>query len=203
MTCLFLRLTTTPTNSFLLCLYYPSDHRDASSDNKQVTALYTSFLLVSLLPALALLWSPPTEDREDRRWLPALFHGVHSLWISPLATLLGLAAAFFQIRETTRADQDQQALSLVGLVVQGAVFACVAASWAVRVVFPWSEVPGSDGDARRLGPGFFWSWYQLVGWAAVDNAVFALAQVVVWCVALRRFGNMGGPKDGESEPLIR
>lgn len=186
----------TPAHSFLLCLYYPSAHRDAS--DRQVTAVYTIFLLLSLLPALALLWSPP-PDREDRRWRPALFHGAHSLWLSPLATLLALAAAFFQLRETRRAPgPDHQAPSLAGLAAQAAVFALVAVSWALRVVFPWSEVPAG---ARRVGFGLFVAWYQLVGWAAVDNAVFALVQGVVWWAARRRIRG-GGPGVGEREPLI-
>ncbi|KAK8026493.1 ATP synthase F0 [Apiospora marii] len=183
---------------FLLCLYYPSTHRDAS--NSQATAIYTSFLLLSLLPALALLWTPPA-DREDRRRLPALFHGLHSLWLSPLVTLLGLAAAFFQLREMREphgSSPGRSALSLVGLAAQAVTFAVVAVSWALRVVFPWSDIPA---DAR-LGLGFFGSWYQLVGWAAVDNGVFALVQGVVWCAAMRRIGGVGSG-EGEREPLIR
>ncbi len=47
----------------------------------------------------------------------------------------------------------------------------------------------------------FVSWYQLVGWAPVDNLVFAFVQGVLFFLAWGRRGTNGSL--GEETPLLR
>ena len=80
--------------------------------------------------------------------------------------------------------------------MQAVVFALVALSWIKRVGFPYDEV-----DHFPLS--LFWSWYQLVGWAAVDNAVFALGQALLWGITTYLLDRGDITVDGdETEPLL-
>ena len=62
----------------------------------------------------------------------------------------------------------------MGLATQAVVFALVALSWTARVRFPAIE-----GVSLNL----LTAWYQLVGWAAVDNAIFAIIQFMLLSLA--------------------
>lgn len=49
------------------------------------------------------------------------------------------------------------------------------------------------------------SWYQLVGWAAVDNGFFVLVQAVLYLVARQKKGVTGGRGQtgmDETAPLL-
>jgi hypothetical protein len=86
----------------------------------------------------------------------------------------------------------------VGLAVQAAVFALVAVSWVMRVQFPWELL-----DGHKITFGVLITWYEIVGWAAVDNAIFALVQIVLlWIVSHRSSQRIRAAGD-ESEPLLR
>lgn len=123
-----------------------------------------------------------------------LLHSVHILFINPVVTILAIAAPIHQARKTLL-EPSLGALSTVSLAVQAIVFAVVAVSWVARVVFP--AMPA-------ITPGVVVTWYQLIGWAAVDNGVFAIGQAVIWFIATRKAGWRGeNPSSGETEPLLR
>lgn len=47
------------------------------------------------------------------------------------------------------------------------------------------------------------AWYQLVGWAAVDNVVYAFVQAVLLWIAMRQRGRVPGMEtNGETSPLL-
>jgi hypothetical protein len=87
-------------------------------------------------------------------------------------------------------------LSIFGLATQAIIFALVALSWISRVNFPF-----------ELSLNILKAWYEVVGWAAVDNAIFAVAQFVLLCLAKhQRRGRVGSSssytRPNEEEPLL-
>jgi hypothetical protein len=144
---------------------------------------------------LDILYGYPSEDLY-RLWFGALYHGIHTLLLSWIITGLGVAAVFFQARETVTRSPCQ-ALSRVGLAAQAVVFALVAVSWVMRVGFPWELL-----DGRQVTFGVFTTWYELVGWAAVDNAVFALGQGVLWEVVSRHQVKGDNVSESETQSLL-
>lgn len=155
----------------------------------RTVALYTSFLLISIIPLFIDILLP-TQNAEDERWSTAIFHYIHTTLINPLVTFGGIASLYFQY---SKAGADT--LSEVGLASQAVVFAFVAISWIGKVRF-W---PDNTGE-RALRDFPFKTWYELVGWAAVDNAVFAMVQGVLY--VLRRGQKGSGGLGGEAEPLL-
>lgn len=104
------------------------------------------------------------------------------MYINPVVTVIGLAALFARAGES-RSRSSLGALSGEGLAFQAVVFAVVALDWPRRMtthsVF-WEMVP-------------WWAyvtWCQLLGWAAVDSAVFAFVQAVLLWVVRRRRGEV-------------
>lgn len=144
-----------------------------------------SFLLVSVVPAFTDALNP--GEFEDRRWFGALFFGVHSMFINPIVTIGSILALYAQ-------RQKAFALSISGLASQAVVFALVASSWTARVRFPAIE-----GVSLSL----LVAWYQLVGWAAVDNAIFAIVQFVLLCLAKQhQRGSVDIFTRPDEEPLL-
>jgi hypothetical protein len=67
----------------------------------------------------------------------------------------------------------------------------------MRVHFPYDRVD-------RISFGIWYTWYQAVGWAAVDNAIFAIGQAVIFWLAINRLSQRGDiPLGNETEPLLR
>ena len=149
--------------------------------------IYIAFLLISLAPVIFESALPPsgTNPNHDRRWVSAVFSYTHCILVSPIVTAIAVAALFPQARETW-SRSDPGALSVRALAAQAIVFAVVAFCWSLRMTLPLGVV--------------FITWYQLVGWAAVDNLVFAIVQAVLWWIS-RRTG-LSGFIEGETTPLI-
>jgi hypothetical protein len=122
-----------------------------------------------------------------------IFFGVHSLFLSWIISGFNVVTIYFQVRETQMRPQEQ-ALSRMGLAVQAVIFILVAFSWIGRVEFPYP-----DG-------GFPWTslstWYELVGWAAVDNGIFAIGQAILLWIVSRQDAFNSGVVHGETEPLL-
>jgi hypothetical protein len=174
-----------------MCLFYPSNHRIGLKIS--VSVWYILFALISIIPlfvdAIDHNVFGPWEG-SDRKWAVALFGGGHSMFINPIVTILSITTLFAQVREIL-SQPSLRALSLVGLATQAVIFAIVAISWMMRVKYPWNVLD------------FLTAWYQLVGWAAVDNAVFAIVQAVLLLLALHHVGRHANkPPSGETEPLL-
>jgi len=141
-----------------------------------------------------------TDPNNDRRWFSAIYFNVHSLIVNPIVTALTFAALFPQMRTLRSRPEDGDsgpgALSIVGLGVQAVVFAVVALAWIFRFYMP-----------RGMISRAFVSWYQLVGWSAVNNGLFAFVQALLWIYAKRRWGlagvgRWGVGRDAERAPLL-
>jgi hypothetical protein len=133
--------------------------------------------------------SLPVE--KDRRWFSATFEGVHTIYINPIVTAIGVLSLLPEAR-TIVTHRSPSALSLVGLGFQATSFTLVGISWLFRLTIPHEYWRTDPAEALV-------SWYQLVGWAAVDNLVFAFVQAVLLVIALRQRRS-----DGVSEimPLL-
>lgn len=82
------------------------------------------------------------------------------------------------------------------------VFTLVALSWVLRVNFPYerfSEIP------LEFLLSSLQTWYELVGWAAVDNAIFAVVQAILLCsVRYQEESDEEGASDSdETTPLLQ
>ena len=146
-----------------MCLYFSPEKSAATK--ARVVATYIAFLLISILPIIAEVASP--GDHESSRLFRAAFSYFHSTFINPVVTL-GSISSFFCQKSTA------YALDKSGLAVQALVFAMVAVS-GIRINFP--VVP-------QWSLSISITWYER-GWAAVDNAVFALVQFILALVAER------------------
>jgi hypothetical protein len=142
-----------------------------------------------------MIYGYPSNDLY-RLWFGALYHGIHTLFLSWIITGFGVAAVFFQVRKTVTLSPSQ-ALSRVGQAAQAVVFALAAVSWVMRVRFPWELL-----DGHQVTFGVIVTWYELVGWAAVDNAVFALGQGVLLGVVSRHKVKVEETSEGEAQPLL-
>jgi hypothetical protein len=152
---------------------------------------YVAFLLISVAPILVESTLPPSgsgDTMKDRSWLSAVYLFTHAYIINPFITFLAVAALFPQVREL-QSSPDLGAISVTGLVMQAFTFAIVAVGWSLRLQLPLSEFRQRD-------------WYPLVGWATVDNLVFAVVQGMLWWIARRRLGLSQIVESGEAAPLL-
>lgn len=179
-----------------MCLYYPSDHYN--SRKPFILAIYISFLLISVIPVFIDAINNARSPGEDkgRKWGIALFYGTHSIFINPVVTILGITAVFSQAHENLLQPLPQ-ALSLVSLATQAMVLAGLAVSWIMRARFPYEKID-------RITLNILITWYQAVGWAAVDNAIFAIGQaVLLWLVIHHAGRHADMAPSNETEPLLR
>lgn len=158
-----------------------------------IMPIWISFALAGLVSAAAMF----TKELQDDDWTRALFEGYHCYYISPIFTCVALLAFFPQAYVTLRL-RSPQALSPHTLLLQAMVFACVAMSWVWR--YP---IPDFFGKPRELSD--YIMWYLEVGWAAVDNAIFALTQAVLFVICLRveHQEHKGYMITDEATPLLR
>ncbi|KAJ5986967.1 hypothetical protein N7451_011332 [Penicillium sp. IBT 35674x] len=183
---------------FILCLWFPSENN--TGYKLRLLTVYILFTLISIIPLFidAIdrdFFGPP----EWRRVGEALFSGYHAMFMNPIVTVLALVALPYQARAIrTLPVGNLESLSLLGLLAQGIIFSIVAISWTMRVRF----MDLSFRDVISYGLLTFVSWYQMVGWAAVNNAVFALVQLSLFCLARNWRVVKMAVADGEREPLL-
>ncbi|KAH6873477.1 hypothetical protein B0T10DRAFT_235283, partial [Thelonectria olida] len=146
---------------FATCIFFSPDTRGHKAC---VLAIYISFLLISIVP---LIIDPVNAEVPYSGWFSGIVFGAHFLWVGPIVTFLGVLALVVQWPKAA-------ALSIAGLRAQAFIFAFVALFWIVRVEYPVME---------RVSLRILQNWYLSVGWVAVDNAVFAVTQFVLLCLA--------------------
>jgi hypothetical protein len=110
--------------------------------------------------------------------------------VGPVVQLLGITAMRAQVRET-ESRGSAGALSVQSLVIQAVVFLLVGLPFAFGLELP----------AEALDEHFIVNvreWYWLVGWATINNVIFALAQGwLAWIVS-----RLGDGDDGERDALL-
>ena len=140
---------------------------------------YLCFLAISLLPFIGEAVIEFDSD-TDREWYGVLFIAPMLYLVGPMMQILGLAALRTQALEIRSKDSSaaDSALSLRGLVVQAMVFLLVGISFLWRM-----RVPSEELDEQFLVNLRMWYW--TVGWATVNNVIFAVAQGVLAWMAWR------------------
>lgn len=154
-----------------------------------------SFLLISVVPTYIDAVDP--GEPSQRGWFSGIFISVHTIFVNPIVTA-GIILAF------CAQWQKASALSTFGLATQAVVFSLVALSWASRVRFidALPEMPPGV-PPQQLFQQLFIFWYQVVGWATVDNAIFAMIQFVLFCLATHyKRGITDSFSRPEQEPLL-
>jgi hypothetical protein len=118
---------------------------------------------------------------------------------SPVSTIAALGAFVYQIRSSGSqlagsGTSSSNALSTRTFALQGIVFLALAVLWPSRLTLP-----------RNLRHGGWWlltEWYPQVGWACVNNAVFAAGSILRLYVGLG-VGSEGTERlSGERQALL-
>lgn len=140
---------------------------------------YLSFLAISLLPVLGEALIEFDSD-TDREWYGVVFIAPMLYLVGPMMQILGLAAFRSQAPEVRSKDSiaPDSALSVRGLVVQAVVFILVGISFVWRMRVPSEELDEHFVVNSRM-------WYWTVGWATINNVIFAVAQGVLAWIAWR------------------
>jgi hypothetical protein len=152
--------------------------------------MYATLFVAILVPVfLEATTSASNDQNHDLRWTSALLTYVHCTLVNPVVTILEFVALIAQFRQL-QSRSHLGALSTNTLAAQAVVFALVALSWLKRITMSVHIRP-SNGHQVLV-------WYQVVGWAAIDNAIFAFSQAVLWWKArqLPRY------LDAENTPLL-
>lgn len=169
--------------SFGLCLLCPSDQ---PSFHKYIaTILYIIILVLYLWPQYPSF----NEDKPYKDFFQSLYYGVLFFYVNYFITAIGIASLLLQWRQAT-------ALSLRGLFLQAVIFPAVAISWYLFTYYDWHQEDPKD-------PLDVHDWYLFVGFAAVDNAVFAIVQGILFYIAWRQGFNEGKALGvTETQPLL-
>lgn len=110
---------------------------------------------------------------------------------------MGIFLAFWSQRKKA------STMSTLGLATQAVVFSLVALSWTSRVRFIDFDGPDGPDWPDEVTLPMLLTWYQLVGWAAVFNALFAIMQFVLLCIAKRQKRSIADSFSlPEQEPLL-
>lgn len=154
--------------------------------------------MTTLVPSFVLINAP--EEHDGMAPAPSgadMFFPGNSMFIVPPVTLLTAASFYFEARtilSQPSGDDGIGSVSQTGLLVQAVVFAAVALSWVHRVSWP--------ADRPGIGAGLWMGWYRLVGWAAVNNAIFAAGQAYLWFLVHGRASAPVVGSSGEAQPLL-
>jgi hypothetical protein len=194
-----------PTNispSFCACL------RHTPSKLSYVIA-YALYIPISTVPPiLDILYGFPSPDHTYGDPLASGIFFFSMCLLNPFTTVLVVYAVFSQTREIKRARSPEfssppgTALSICGLAVQAVVFAAVAFTWIWRVPIENARIGWDTWSWSLIAPDHLWYWYDLVGFPAFDNGVFAMGQGVLFLSAWRRRKGRENMVDREHEPLL-
>jgi hypothetical protein len=161
-----------------------------------IAAIYSGFLIISLAPVIADavsdIFCPPDHPNcpEHERDAIALFQGLHAVILLPFLTTVPLVVGIYK-----QARRPLQTQSPTGLKLQTAAFMLSAISWVPRVSVPWDLYLDGEHPVIMV----INAWYHMVGFVAVDNAVYALGQGTVLWLSSRQIRRA---EEGERQPLL-
>jgi hypothetical protein len=124
----------------------------------------------------------------------AFFEGVHNFYFLPIIITL-LVLGFYE-----QARLPLLNLNITWLKLQAVMFALSAVTWTLRLYFPWKiflEQPRGSVPIYLVIP----SWWQMVGFIASNDAIFAIGQGVLLRLALRQRRRVEA-FDAERQPLL-
>lgn len=125
-----------------------------------------------------------------------IIRNINAAVINPLFALMTIVAFFYQARVVPSAGQPN-ALSNRTLGLHFFTFLLLAISWPFRLILP--------PNMWQLGskPAILLEWYPWVGWACVNNAIFAIGQGMILLLYSGRMGFDGTSRfTDERRPLI-
>ncbi|SMQ45154.1 unnamed protein product [Zymoseptoria tritici ST99CH_3D7] len=137
---------------------------------------YLLFLSITLLPTIMVAFE--SEEDQDQGWASDLLVGALVYLVAPGVQAIGVLAFIAQARETFR-HHGSGSLSVRGLFMQAAVFSLVGISFMFRLKLPAE-------NWKYYLPNVLREWYWLVGWATLNNLIFALAQGVLGWILVRQ-----------------
>jgi hypothetical protein len=182
---------------FFLCLYFKPISRLRKA---LIIAIYVFFLIISLMPliidATTDVFCPPQEPNcpEYDRDPIVLFEGYHVFALVPVIGIPLILGLYKQARASSLN------LSLPGLKLQAVIFMLSAGSWVLRLSFPWKAYLGQP-QGRVPIYLVIPAWWRMIGFVAVDDAIFALGQGSLLWLALRREKRLAA-SDPERRPLL-
>lgn len=142
--------------------------------------------MIDLVPVLFEIYAEPGE--------PGFYTGmvIGSLlyFVGPLVQLSGVVALWAQAR-TIMSTEPPIALSVEGLLDQSLVFLLIGISFSFRFQM----------DPEYSNPYFIVylrDWYWSLGWATINNIIFAFGQGVLAIIACRYRSN----RSEELQPLL-
>jgi hypothetical protein len=186
-------------SSFSLGLWFPSD---SDHVHKQLLLkIYIAFFLLAILPLfLCALVQHLDVDKSSWQELPVVLTMFpHTQSLTYLSTIMAIAAIYPQARMFLGHSSLNRSLSVLGLAIQALVFTTLAISWFSRVAFS----PPPEDFPHWWGYWALSVWFEWVGWAVVDNGVFAIGQGILFVLAVRRWSVAGAlGTEGEREPLL-
>ena len=121
-------------------------------------------------------WSG-SDAAQDREWPAAILEYCWLFLLGPAIQLLGVAA--FMVQAWRSRQGSNGTLSIQGLAIQAVVFLLVGISFLFRYRISPEEMDEHFIVNLR-------SWYWRLGWATINNAVFALAQGMLALLMSRR-----------------
>lgn len=158
-------------------------------------AAYLAFVVVSLVPTIAEQFIDFSNDTmSEHDWFDVLYVMMPMFVLGPIVQILGFVALWAQAAEIkSRSPGAEDALSVKGLLGQAVVFLLVGLSFLWRM-----RIPGEEGWSgywlADLG-----GWYWSVGFATLDNLIFAVVQGVLAWIAWRYHDKGdGGEIEGEA-----
>jgi hypothetical protein len=123
-----------------------------------------------------------------------LFEGYHVFALVPVIVIPLILGLYKQARASSLN------LSLPGLELQAVIFMLSAASWVLRLSFPWKAYLGQPQGRVPISL-VIPAWWRMIGFVAVDDAIFALGQGILLWLALRREKRLAA-SDPERRPLL-
>ncbi|KAJ6049541.1 uncharacterized protein N7446_007133 [Penicillium canescens] len=170
---------------------------------------YALYIPISIIPPiLDILYGFPSPDHTYGDPLASGIFFLSMCLLNPLVTVLVVYAVFSQIREIKSARSPElssppgNALSICGLAAQAVVFAAVAFTWIWRVPIENARLGWGTWSWPVVALDNLMYWYDLVGFPAFDNGVFAMGQGVLFVLAWRRGKGRENAVDREREPLL-
>lgn len=102
---------------------------------------------------------------------------VSAIALNPVGTILSASALFPQMA-LVKERPDVGSLSTLTLAAQGILFIVVGITWNFRLG------PLDEKGPEAFPPLFY--WYNMVGFAVIDNIIFAIVQLVLLFTARRK-----------------
>lgn len=190
-----LKRTSLVSTRFVACLFTPSH---SFGTKAWAVFIYLAVLMTTIVPSLIII-TALEEHNGTAPVIPgaAIFFTMNIMFIVPPVTLLTAASFYFEGRAILSQPAGSDGIGSVsqtGLLAQAVVFAAVALSWVHRAAWP--------ADRPGIGAGLWMGWYRLVGWAAVNNAIFAAGQAYLWFLVRGRASALVVGSNGEAQPLL-